>query len=523
MSTNATSPVLKPIDLVHHLRCGVQHIYASLDRTRGCRPYFRWDPIGGSASHSVNDTPHVVGRYLDVLGLCAGIFDMPIDAQAVRGLTRLLEKSFSLGRGFAWSDVPWPKDQKGPCALMHDQREALLALIALKTWRRSRRAETLVDRLLERIDRTTRKTGRYPGVALSKKGWTKWPEGADLNTTTTTGRLIGALVKYHRVSGSPLALTLARRFADDQIENCFDSAGRPLEPAGTHMHSICGTCSGLIDLGRIEHDYSYVEAGKRIFDVGIAPYRTSYGWVKETRNGANGRGEPNNTADLVEAALYLGQSGYPAYFEDAETMVRNLLVRCQIFRTDWVGDGGGRPDTTETMYRGLRSRIRGAFYFPTPNDFHSYNTDLTGAVMQGLCETWQSIYREDGGRIHVDLLLSKKDEQIEIESRLPRSGVVRIRPKRSVRSVAVRIAPWINRTKLRATIGGRKAEGHFHGHYLVFGALPRQSNLTLKFNLPQTATTQRAAGWPDLYHLRWRGNTVVSIRPQGRICPLFAS
>ena len=102
------------------------------------------------------------------------------------------------------------------------------------------------------------------------------------------------------------------------LENCFDDAGRCLEAAGTHMHSICGTCSGIVDLGRLEHDYSYVEAARRVFDVGVAPYRTSCGWVKETRSGQHGRGEPNNTADLVEAALYLGQAGYPSYFEDAE-------------------------------------------------------------------------------------------------------------------------------------------------------------------------------------------------------------
>ena len=515
-------PVPDPIDLTHHLRAGVKHIYAGLDRKRGCRPYFAWDALGGSATHSFGDTPHVVGRFLDVLGLCAGIIDMPVDEQAVRGLTRLLHQSFARGRGFAWSDVPWKPQHRGPCALMHDQREALLALIALMTWKRSRRAAAMAVALLDRIDRTTRRTDCYPGAALARKGWIRSPEGDDYNAPATTGRLIGALVKYHRVSGSPMALTLARRFADDMLERCFDADGHVLEPAGTHMHSICGTCSGIIDLGRLEHDHSYVEAGRRIFDVGIAPYRTSYGWVKETRNGALGRGEPNNTADIVEAALYLGQAGYPAYFEDAETMVRNLLVRCQIFRSDWVGDGGGQEDTHDTMHRGVRSKIRGAFCFPTPNDFHSYNSDLTGAVMQGLCETWRAIYREIEGRVRVDLLLSRTDDRLRIESRLPRAGVVHIRPRRVVRGVAVRLAPWIRPSRLRATVDGRQVEGHLHGCYLSFGALRARSTLTLKFDVPTLATTERALGWPDTYHLRWRGNTVVGIRPQGTICPLFA-
>ena len=48
---------------------------------------------------------------------------------------------------------------------------ALLALIALMTWRRSRRAAQLAERLVDRIERTTRKTGNYPGRLLTRSRW----------------------------------------------------------------------------------------------------------------------------------------------------------------------------------------------------------------------------------------------------------------------------------------------------------------------------------------------------------------
>ena len=511
---------LKEVNLIDALGAGVGHIYAGLDRRRGCRPYFGWDPIGGSASHSFADTPHVVGRFLDVLGLCAGIFDMPVDEQAVKGLTKLMAQSLARGAGFAWSDVPWGKQIKGIAAAMHDQREALLALVALMTWRRSRRAAQLAQRLVDRIERTTRKTGNYPGRVLTRSGWLPEPQGPDFDSTTTIGRLVGALVKYYRASGNSTALVAARRFADYQLEHCFDADGHVLEPAGTHLHSICGTCSGLIDLGILEHDHSYVEAGRKIYDVGLRPYRTSYGWVKESRSGQHGRGEPNNTADVVEAALYLGQAGHPAYFEDAEVMVRNLLLRCQIHRTDWVGDGGGKEDTSETMYKGVRQKIRGAFYFPTPNDFNSYNTDLTGAVMQGLCEAWHATTRHTDGRVWVDMLFTRRDESAHVRSRLPESGRVQIDLKRAA-GLAVRIAPWIDRARLKATLNGRPAKGRFGGHYLVFDGLPRGAKVKLTFPQPVRRSAERAAGWPHTYRLKWIGNTVESIRPKGKICPLF--
>ena len=58
----------------------------------------------------------------------------------------------------------------------------------------------------------------------------------------------------------------------------------------------------------------------------MRPFRSSYGWVKEfiwapwlaeplQAAGYAGfdinRGEANNTGDLIEAALLLGQAGYP--------------------------------------------------------------------------------------------------------------------------------------------------------------------------------------------------------------------
>jgi hypothetical protein len=332
--------------------------------------------------------------------------------------------------------------------------------------------------------------------------------------------MIGALVKYHGVTGDPVALELGARFADWELEHGFDRDGRILEMAGTHLHSICGTCSGIIDLGRALRDYSYVEAGKRIYDVGIRPYRTRYGWVKETRSGENGRGEPNNTADLVNAAIYLGQAGYPQYFQDAEVMIRNLLLRCQIHRTAWVGDGGGEADDRETLCTDVRRRIRGAFYFPTPNDVHSYNSDLTGACMQGLCEAWNAIDHHEADGVRVDLLLDKRGESLEIKSDLPRTGRVLLKARRT-RRMHIRIPDWACRGSVKVTVTGKPVSVNWRGQYLFLGSVRRGQSVRITFPQSRFRTQERAMGWPDTYRLEWVGDTVMKIRPRGRICPLF--
>ncbi len=511
---------LKPVDLVDHLQLGVDHIYQSMDRQHGFHVYFHWDPIGGSAHHagSLPDS-HMPGRFLDVLALCSRIFDMPVDEEAIEGLSKQVFDCLRIGNGLAWAGAGHGAKQRY-IAEMHSQRETLLALIALMTWRNSRRAVAAAQRMVKRIEQVTRKTGCFPGDTLTRRGWESKREGPSFGTTADIGRLIGALVKYYRISSDSTALIAAQRFSDFQLEHSFGADGRILENAGGHMHSVTGTISGIIDFGRLVHDHSYVEAGRRIYDVGMPEYRTSYGWVKESREGKVGRGEPNNTADLVEAALYLGQAGYPQYYEDAETMVRNLLVRCQILNTDWCGDGGGKLDTETDTYTNVRQRLRGAFYFPTPNDFSSCNSDLTGAVMQGLCEAWDAIDREAEGTVWINLLLDKTANGVEVKSQLPVSGRVKIKAKRST-GVAVRIPPWVDRGKLRATVDGRLANWHCRGSYLAVDLLRRGSTLKIAFHQPQRVAKERPLGWPHTYRVTWHGNSVVSIRPKGKICPLF--
>ena len=78
-------------------------------------------------------------------------------------------------------------------------------------------------------------------------------------------------------------LELARRFAADNLELAFDADGSIAEAAGPHMHSITGTITGLIDYGILVGDETIIEGARRAYDVGMRPFRSSYGWVKEFR------------------------------------------------------------------------------------------------------------------------------------------------------------------------------------------------------------------------------------------------
>ena len=63
----------------------------------------------------------------------------------------------------------------------------------------------------------------------------------------------------------------------------FGADGSIADAAGTHMHSITGTITGLIDYGILVGDETIIEGARSAYDVGMRPFRSSYGWVKEFR------------------------------------------------------------------------------------------------------------------------------------------------------------------------------------------------------------------------------------------------
>lgn len=130
---------LKSVDVRQSVLMGIEHIRNNVDRERDCRPCFRFNLVGPPvwAQHEAADTPHTVGRFLHALNMCAGITELPDDAELLEGLRKLLFESCGRGNGFAWDDMGDP-----PVAYMHHQRETLLGLVAIRKILDDRQAES---------------------------------------------------------------------------------------------------------------------------------------------------------------------------------------------------------------------------------------------------------------------------------------------------------------------------------------------------------------------------------------------
>jgi len=540
---NAVYDRSREVDLKRHLALGLEFIINNLDERQGYLPFFHYELVQEPACmrHGPFDSPHVVGRFMDALGRCSRIIELPDETGIYDALAQQLYDSLERHpSGLPWnSAATWQPD----VAAMHNCREVALGLLALWNWRGDGQAERALRRLCRAIHGAVGDGARFPGESLGREGWTKAFNGILAPPPATTGRLIRPLVQYYRLAADELALDLASRFAADNLEFAFDADGTIAEAAGTHMHSITGTIAGLIDYGILVGDESIVEGARRAYDVGMRPFRSSYGWVKEFRwapwlaeplraAGYAGfdinRGEANNTGDLIEAALLLGQAGCPGYFEDADRMLRNHLLASQVVDTSWVREADGHEDDDETRYGDVARRARGGFCFGGISDLISYpeeayqvNADLVGGALQAICEAWEAIADVRNNTVRVDLLYSKATDAYALTCPPPGPDPITLRLHQAA-SLRLRIPSWASPAAASIQINNMaqsSAEDLIMDGYISLSTLAPDSVVKVWLPSRREKITEVVGG--ERCEIDWHNDTVLGISPPARFLPLY--
>ena len=533
----------RELDLRSHLALGVEHIFSTLDERQGYLPFFHYELIQQPTclKHGPFDSPHVVGRFLDALARSSPIIDLPDTPEIYDALARQLYAS--LERHPSGLPVNAPTPWQPNLAVMHNCRETVLGLLALMNWRNDPQAGPALRRLCRSLLDLIGDESRFAGECLGPDGWTTAFSGILASAPATSGRLIRPLVQVYRQTGDELALELARRFATDNLENAFGADGTISPAAGSHMHSITGTITGLIDFGILAGDDTMIEGARRAYDLGMSEFRSSYGWVKEFRwlpslaeplraAGYAGhdisRGEANNTGDLIEAALLLGQAGYPGYFEDADRMLRNHLLASQIADTSWVQAATGLEDTDEARYSEVARRARGGFCFGSPNDLISYpqetyqiNADLVGGALQAICEAWHAITQIDETTLRINLLYSQRSAVAALTCPPPGQEPIILRLLEP-RNLQVRIPSWAQSAQVTLQINDNprtSAAAAIEDGYLKLSSLKRNS--VIKLWLPSRRETVSEVIAGQVYEVEWHNDTVVDINPPARFQALY--
>ena len=377
-------------------------------------------------------------------------------------------------------------------------------------------------------DLITTEDGRLSLELAKKHGIAKRLVGHGPDAVTN-GRTVDPLVEYYRFSANERALKLAGLFAKGTLQRSFKHGGRfksqPNPESTGHVHSLTSSLSGIALYAEVTQDKAMIDWVRRIVDVGVPEYSTSWGWMVEGMHGDQKKGEINQTGDVIRTALALARSGHRGYYELAERWCRNMLLHAQhreqemkLYLRDNANPNGDRE-------RDVLNRNIGGYGIKLPNarvrtgeGWALSTLDIASGAAHALCEVWKNRATTDKESIRINLLFDYHDDDIDIASSLPLVGRLRFF-KRSSKYLSVRIPDWIDRGTLRLEVQGRSVtNAKIEDGYLQVGTLSPGNVGTIWFQIPQTLTRETVD--KQTYTVTWWGNQVTDILPRGQSSPI---
>ena len=357
-------------DIAGAIRLGCQTMGNVFNADDNDVPFFRsavWPEARLSFYESFSEA-HVPGRHLNALLTAEDVLGISVPDDVIDKHARAAFFSYAgpVALPLNRTVIAGPRNRFLP----HNVREGFHALYALTRYRQSEQAQELAERSIAAINR----------YWDAERGWNRPTLEGEMGLTVVErdapfvfglARAIGPLVKYHRATGSPAALDLARRLRDKAIAEVFLADGTyDLQRQGGHTHSITCAMSSLAQLADLTGDVGLMGRVRAFYDVGLKEISDDLGWSIE--NGAPAanpdRGEANNTGDILETALILGKWGDANAYHRAERILRGHLLPSQLRDTSFIIEPPN-PDGVDGL-RDLARRHHGAFGFPAPYGHH---------------------------------------------------------------------------------------------------------------------------------------------------------
>ncbi|MFD0478734.1 hypothetical protein ACFQ0B_68990 [Nonomuraea thailandensis] len=347
------------------------------------------------------------------------------------------------------------------------------------------------------------------------------------------------LLRYHQATGNEDALELCGWFArlivhKSGVYNEDGSFNAARAYRSGHFHTRLGTLEGLARYARHTGDHELTAFVRRAYDWALGQ-ATAFGWTPGDLADQRYEHESCSLVDLIGTGTTLAAAGHSAYWGVVERFLRNHLVESQLLDLSWVESA---PDTSGdepgwTTHVRVGERVRGAFAgYGAPNDFvcdvelgRGHTADVqaccVGSGVRGLFWGWNSIVT--GNRIN--LLLTRATRQVTVLSHLPHEGRVDLDVHEDLPELRMRVPDWAGYAKVRVIRGtggfdGTQAGAWAPDGYLSIPAPRAGERVTVTFPVPETTSTEIAAGRE--YQVRWRGDDVIGISPEGTARPMYS-
>lgn len=354
--------------------------------------------------------------------------------------------------------------------------------------------------------------------------------GFDLSRHTGRGEqpirnaiMLHSLVKRYELKKDEVALDLAIGIANFVLgpSRYFNWK---MEFFG-HVHSAMWVASGLVYLGRVMNNDTYIEKGKCIYDY-VRSLSSDFGWVPEYAQWHPMEAEHCETCcikDMLQCAHELIKAGYPEYWNDLNLFARNQLVENQITYSGYVTVDNSLPDRDGKTFRDIDKRMIGGFTGGSePNSisltrFRSIAGCCVGMAPVALKIAWDDAITKEDDVFVVNIPLDKETDEIILKSFIPDEGRMTVTAKKDS-SAAFRLYDWMGKT-ISYTINGKAAQPVIKNRIAVFDDLKQGDTAELVFPIETVEKKERVRG-KDLTVL-WRGPDVIDIQPLGEHVRLY--
>lgn len=515
-------------DLREAIALSMTHLVSLFDADRDMEPYFfsnhRADGTG-ELLHSVNiGIPHVTGRCLLGEVIANQATGLPIDPSGLEILRKYCHVSFD--NPYAMNAYVDPEKNNEKMVEFHNVREGLFSLWALIVHDGDPWARDMADKVVTRLDAITDARGVWSNTLIDQTPMAGHYGGASI---PNLARTVEPLLALHRATGNSTALELAGKYARAGLGELYDAEGHFTEwmRSSGHVHSITSALAGITEYALLVKDGDMIAHCRRIMEVGVPEYHSSWGWGDEVfpEHPANvvGRGEINQTGDVVRTALLLAAAGYPEYFGLAERFLRGMLLPTQHRESEIRSFTRDNDHPKSDAEFDVIRRTVGGYAMQLPNDrmregdWPLSTLDITSGAIHAMAQCYEQRVTRDGDTSSVNLYLDYDGDDVKVQSGLPLDGRIAFTVKKPG-GLRVRVPEWCDRTMIETRVNGKSQLAEVEGGYALFHNLSAGDQGDMTF--PVTCKIEKETVDSTEYTTAWIGNQIVDIQPRGVVSPL---
>ncbi len=368
--------------------------------------------------------------------------------------------------------------------------------------------------------------------------------------------VFSGLCEYWLVSGDERCWELMTELAEGFVCDLQpDHLHREDGGIDGHNHVQLHAIRGMAQFAYLSGEPRYLSWIKAIYDF-YRRWALDTGWLPEIRDWDVhcNHSETCLNGDMFETALWLALAGYDDLWDQLERSLRNYFCVMQFELNDrfrnWYRDvhADKTPEQIAEAMEILKDLEGGFISAMTPNDYvfdvypesnHFGHVNWNGKEvafdMMGCCPpegmraiyyAWKYAQQTDENGVTVYLPIDSESSEAKVISLLPNEGKLSVQMK-VAGALRIRVPAWADRGQVQLKVNGESCTvawgGTANRYVSVCGLLPGDE-VTVTYPLvefDQTVTVNYCGWEPQEYCYHWIGNTVASVKPEGKYLPLY--